>query len=355
MLQIALDRRVTSARLAAKALAGVVPVVCVAIATGILTPDLRYGGTDQFGGFSMNLGSPFVPQMSGVLPPFQTYWIGMRSQVFDYVGLGVLFILAVAMPVLARWARSRARSHIALIGVLTGFFLFALSNRITLGSHTLLEIPLPETVAHWLGAFRASGRFFWPVGYAAAAVGTLAILQSFRPRAALVILTIASMLQVADSAPQRRAIAASTSGAVTAVIDRQQVSGAMAQSFGIIIFPTTGCVDDWVGAGRAQLSQAQGLEARRVLQATVELQMLASIRNLPINSALTDRLPVDCAAETAERLRTLRPGVGYFYLTGFIPGADQLDGHSADKVCRLLGGLRHCLLPADNDGRHGGL
>jgi len=341
LLQLGLDRRVTPARFVFEALAAVGVVALVAAAMGLLTRDLRFAGTGSFGVFSMNLGSPFVPQLSGVLPPLATYWVGMRSQVFDYVGAGVLFVLAAGLSALARWPRFRVRSHIALICVLGGFFLFALSNRITLGSHTLLLIPLPEGVAYVFGAFRASGRFFWPIGYSIAAAGTLVVLRSFRPRTASAILAVASVLQVVDTAPQRRAIAASTTYAAPAVVDRQRLDDAIAAARGIMIFPTFGCASIAPSDDVAVMARALRLQ-----RANVELQVLGARRNLPINSAATDRLDTDCAAEASTRLEALDPGIAYFYLTGPMPGSEQLGGRDPDRVCHPIDWLRFCLVPS---------
>jgi hypothetical protein len=341
LLQLRLSRRIRTVRFSVEALATVGIVACVARAMGILSWDLRFGGTHDFGVFSMNLGSPFVPQLSGALPPLATYWIGMRSQVFDYVGIGVLIVLVTGLPALARWARRHARSHIALIGVLGGFLLFALSNKITLGSHTLLEIPLPEQVAFALGAFRASGRFFWPIGYTIVAASTLVVLRSFRPGGALAILTVASVLQLIDTSSQRWAIAASTNHAAPAVVDRQRVADAMAESRGVKIFPTTGCVRTAVRS-----DDAQGRQTLRLEQATVEIQILAAHSGLPINSAITDRLQTDCTAEAAAIHKTLDPDIAYFYLTGVMPSGDQLGGFDPAQVCHLIDWVRYCLVPS---------
>ena len=335
-----LDRRSMRPHLAIEASASIGIVACVAWAMGLLTSDLRFGGSHDFGIFSMNLGTPFVPQLSGVLPPFANYWIGMRSQVFNYLGIGVLLILVFGLPALVRTRRRWARSHVVLFGILCGFLLFALSNKITLGSRTLLQIPLPEWAAYGLGAFRASGRFFWPIGYVVTIAGTLLILRSFNPLVASAILMVAAILQVVDTFPQRRAIAASTMKAVSAVVDRHQVANIMAQSRGVMMFPTTGCVVTALGGDKAQASQVSQLE-----QATVELQMLAAHMNLPINSAITDRIQTDCTAETTTRHGLLRPDTAYFYLTDFTPGADQFSGHDPGLACRMIGWLRYCFVP----------
>jgi Family of unknown function (DUF6311) len=341
LLQRRLSRCVTTMRFAIEGFIAVAIVSAVAYAMGILTLDLRFSGTDDFGYFSMNLGSPFVPQLSGALPPLATYWIGNRSQVFDYLGIGGLLVLGVSLILLVRNpCRGAVKSHIALIGLLTGFFLFALSNKITLGSHTLLYIPLPKQLAHAFGALRASGRFFWPIGYVTIAASSLVVLRSLRPRAAISVLTIVSLLQLIDTWPQRRAIAASTEQAVPAVVDRQRVADVMGRSHGVAIFPTTGCLGNPADSDAASVREVHRLE-----QASVELQVLAAHWNLPINVAITDRLTIDCTAEAAHRRDTLDPGTAYFYLAGSVPQADQLNAHDPAVVCHMIDWVRYCLVP----------
>lgn len=90
---------------------------------------------------------------------------------FCYLGAGVLllFVTTAALIVKHRNDASVAwRTHASLMVVCALFFVFALSNRVSLGGrHELFQYPLPAFLNHFTSTFRASGRFVWPVFYAA--------------------------------------------------------------------------------------------------------------------------------------------------------------------------------------------
>jgi len=94
--------------------------------------------------------------MSGVVPGLAHCQIGMGSQYegFGHVGTGVLLLLLAGLPGAVRWLRGGSRQH----AVLPASFLFALSNRVFLGSHLLVVVPVPAPVLHLLGLLRSSGR-----------------------------------------------------------------------------------------------------------------------------------------------------------------------------------------------------
>jgi hypothetical protein len=117
------------------------------------------------------------------------------------------------------------------------------------------------------------------------------------------------------------------------------VAEAMDMVRGIMVFPTIGCAVTATDDGEAPEARAARLQ-----QANVEIQILAARRNLPINSAITDRIPSDCAAEPAIRRRPLDPDTAYFYLSEPAPELNQLSGQDPAKVCRLIGWVRYCLV-----------
>jgi hypothetical protein len=332
LAQTGLDGRVGTRRLLGEAAAVVGCVVVLMLVTGMLSAETREGGTHGFGIFSLNLAAPFVPQMSGVIPPLRDYWIGMRTQVFGYPGLGALIVVLAGLPALPDWLRRRGRAHMALLAVLAVFYLFALSNRVMLGGRVLIDIPLPDGLDYALGAFRASGRFFTPVAYAAVAGGIVLVLSRYRARTALAILAVAGMLQLVDVGPVRHAIAESARHPPAPVFDRAVVGALVARASAVVMFPTTGCIDRAIAEGSG--------ERIALSQATVELQLLAARRNLPVNAVVNSRIATDCDAEARARDATLRPGVAYFYLTPFTPSSLQLGG----GVCAVDGALRMCMV-----------
>jgi hypothetical protein len=325
-VQAALERPRARRRLAGQAVLTVAAVVALGVASGILSRDVGSGGTTGFGVFSLNLASPFVPQLSGAIPPLRGYWVGMRSQVLAWPGLGAWSVVIAAL-VLAGWPRGLLRRHAALALVLAGFVLFALSNRVTVGARVLLDMPLPDGIAYALGAFRASGRFVWPVAYAALAWALLTLLRHRRPGVSLGVLTVAAVLQVIDAGPIRGAIAESASHPLAPVLDRAAAARMIEAAAELDVFPSAGCV----AATNPSAEQESQLN-----QANVELQLLASAKNLPLNSVVNSRLATDCAAEALARRAPLRPGVAYFYLAGAPP---------ATALCAPLDWLFACRLP----------
>jgi Family of unknown function (DUF6311) len=330
------------ARLLLRAVLTIAAIVALALATGILSPQTRSGGSDGFGIGSMNLASPFVPQLSGAIPALREFWVGMRVQVMDYPGLGVL--LLVAAGALVRLAGGGPRPgpwtrHWALLAFLLGCVLFALSNRVTLGARVLLEVPLPAKLAYALGAFRASGRFFWPVLYTLISVALLALLRARWRVVSVVVLAAACVVQVIDAGPLRAAIAASAAAPVPPLFDRARAAELLAPASALLVFPTIGCLYP------EPVKLPDPMRERRLAQANVELQLLASKRNLPLNTMANPRLAADCVGEAATRQAKLLPGVAYFYLEGAAPAAEQLGGRDPAAVCEKLDWVLECRLP----------
>ncbi|PWS36244.1 hypothetical protein DFH01_13735 [Falsiroseomonas bella] len=116
-----------------------------------------------------------------------------------YLGAGALAVLAVAAMLAWRGGLGGAlRRHRPLLVVLGGMLLFAISNRVAVGGHVLVEIPLPAPVMRLADMLRASERFYWPLGYAAL-FGAVSLVALRLPiRAARIVLGVALALQVVD-------------------------------------------------------------------------------------------------------------------------------------------------------------
>lgn len=171
---------------------------------------LGYGSVDSgaaFQGFGrykatplalIDPGNALVGQWSRVLPDLPGDAGQMES--FNYLGLGVICLLAVAL------SRSRARALLAgairrrlpLAGALALMAAFALSNNIG-GSAHFIAIPLPTVVDQSLTIFRASGRMVWPLVYALTAAAVVLVVRSFPRRVAGALLAGCLALQLADT------------------------------------------------------------------------------------------------------------------------------------------------------------
>jgi hypothetical protein len=238
------------------------------------------------------------------------------------------------------WAARRR--HAALIAVVAASFLFALSNRISLGSHPLLAVPLPDLVLRLFGLFRSSGHFVWVPAYAIMA-GSIVLALRRKPSWPTTALSLAAPTwQIVDAAPLRATVEAEVSGPVPAVLDRDRVAALATRSRAIEAFPSFGCVYDAIVAGNDPTTDWD-----RLRQANMELQLIAARANLPINSADNSRPPTDCRAEDAQRRATVRPGTLCLYLDAPTPTAAQLDGRTQADVCGKVERQRlpYCLIP----------
>jgi hypothetical protein len=280
--------------------------------------------------------------MSGVVPGLAHYQIGMGSQYegFGYVGTGVLLLLLAGLPGAARWLRTAPRHHAALIAVLLASMLFALSNRVFLGSHLLVTVPVPQAVLHLFGLLRSSGRFVWLPGYAIISGSVVLALRRKRSWPTATLCLAAATLQIVDAWPLRAAISAAASDPVPALFDRDAVAALAARSDAIEVFPTYGCVAPEIAAGNDTASAWPHLT-----QANVEFQLIAARAGLPINSVYQSRLPTNCLVEAMQRDANLRPGTLYLYLDSLEPEPEQLGGADPAHVCGMVDWLRYCLIP----------
>jgi hypothetical protein len=157
--------------------------------------DLSAGG---LGLYSMNLLSPITPAgWSTLLPEWPA---AHPQQVFEggqYLGAGVIGLLIVAVAVALMPGRPGTGAQpwpLVIICVTCG--LYALSPRVTLGSHVVLD--WTTAAIDRLAFFRASGRFFWPMAYLLVSLAIATAVSRLRPRIAFTLLAAALVLQFVD-------------------------------------------------------------------------------------------------------------------------------------------------------------
>ena len=156
--------------------------------------------TAGFGFFSMNLLAPVCSGELGYFYECAYDGTGGQYEGLNYFGLGVLLLLAFAMATQWFTVKALPRRYPGLTVLSIVFLLYALSNVIYVGSHRVLSYPLPSFVDPLTGTFRASGRFFWVVGYLAL-FSTIAALLTERSRYAAVLFAVALPLQWMDIQP----------------------------------------------------------------------------------------------------------------------------------------------------------
>ncbi|UMR31021.1 hypothetical protein MJ904_01770 [Massilia sp. MB5] len=147
-----------------------------------------------FGFYSMNLLAPFTGGKL-VRLAHATAHAG-QGEGYNYLGLFFLGLLAAAYRLRRRLDPGFWQRHRVLLLLLTMMSVYALSTTVYLGSLQLLDWYLPQWTGRITSQLRASGRFFWPVGYAAMvfAVFTVARQHAWRQRGALLLAVAALQL-----------------------------------------------------------------------------------------------------------------------------------------------------------------
>jgi hypothetical protein len=201
------------------------PVAClaaIAVITTALGATILFGFINPgkpvisgwgFGFFSMNLLSPFVPSR---LPwdeikfregyNYLNAWDATGGQFFEgynYLGGGVLVLLALALTSAWHAIWIFVRRHALLFLTTFGLGVYALSTRIFAGNLLIAVLPLEnfEPFTTITGVFRASGRFFWPLGYLLLTTAVYAIFLRFGQKRFVVIVLAVILVQAVDVRP----------------------------------------------------------------------------------------------------------------------------------------------------------
>jgi Family of unknown function (DUF6311) len=119
---------------------------------------------------------------------------------FNFLGLGVILLSISVLPTLiaGKTALTTAiRRFPVLLIVLVGLTLFALSNKVGIGSAGF-EYPLPDRIIAAASFFRGSGRIFWPVFYVIVFTIIFLVIRGNSYRTAGSLMAIALVVQVAD-------------------------------------------------------------------------------------------------------------------------------------------------------------
>lgn len=149
-----------------------------------------------FGHFSMNLLAPL--HGGHLLQLEHPVAHDGQGEGFNYLGVFLLMLTVVAYKVLQGRDPGFWRRHGALLGVLVVLWLFALSNIVWLGNARLYALQLPEWMETVTTTFRASGRFFWPVGYAVILFTVIGVARHVPAWRAAALLAAVTALQMWD-------------------------------------------------------------------------------------------------------------------------------------------------------------
>lgn len=163
---------------------------------------------EGYGFYSMNLNAISNPISCGnivwsrflnVLPQILGNYDG-----FNYLGVGVILgiIVLLLFTIIKKCdVTSLFKENIVLIVLCVGFWLFAISNVVTLNQNILFIVPLPNKILSLAAIFRASSRIFYPVFYLIFLAVVIGILKFVNKKYCLILLFVIVVVQLIDISP----------------------------------------------------------------------------------------------------------------------------------------------------------
>lgn len=232
-----------------------------------------------FGYYSMNLFSP-VAQGSMISMPFFVDATGGQYEGYNYLGLGLIGLIALAFTRVARTGADWQRPGPFLVVVMAACIFYALSNEIYVGPVHLLHWRLPGFLMPLFEAFRSSGRFFWVVSYAAV-LYTIARFTHLGSVARIGLAAVVLLVQAVDLQPTFAGVKQSLKREANEPADIPQWNVALAGVKTIHAFPKFKC---------------NGALIREILP----LQMVAAKGGYNLTTGFISRYGADCDAIASE-------------------------------------------------------
>ena len=165
---------------------------------------------------------------------------------FNYLGAGLLLLIPFALLFSLAFDRKAfiaiPKKYPALLILVLGFFLYALSNRVRYAGVEIFTYPLPTWLNFLTGTFRASGRFFWLVSLLVLFVTLASLLKKRTLLPTLVVtclLTTALVLQVKDVRPWLDRI--NTEATKPSKVNYADWAPVMAEVDKLVMYPTYQC------------------------------------------------------------------------------------------------------------------
>jgi hypothetical protein len=161
--------------------------------------------SNMYGSARMNALSIFDPVgwsvvLKTLLPKYGGF-TNSRLESMHFLGLGVFFLVPFSLWAIYQWRAVLPvflKNHAALVCMLAGLALFAISNQIDIGNLKFV-VPLPDAVLSLASILRSSGRMFLPVLYAIVLGLVVLICIYYEKKGALIILVLACLIQILDT------------------------------------------------------------------------------------------------------------------------------------------------------------
>lgn len=234
--------------------AGIGAALALAAMIGVMAGFGYFGaaGDGGYGQYALNLLSPVWPFRSLLLGGLVAAEVDATGhggwEGYNWLGLGLWAALIAGILVARRRIVPALRAHLGLVLALLGLAALALSFRIGLGGRILLDIgPAPGV----LEQFRASGRFFWPVGYALM-IGA-AVLLAGRGARGVAILLACALLQFVDAAPMREGLRLWAAQRAPWTVPADELRPLFRDATRITLLPSWACIPPADDAARISL------------------------------------------------------------------------------------------------------
>ena len=272
-----------------------------------------------FGIYSMNILSPFS---GGKFFPFQNSEMPGQYEGFNYLGLGVLLTFIAALAINVQVGARLFRRHAGMTCLMVLFTAYALSNIIYYGTYQVMTIDYPAFMEGITSQFRASGRFFWPVGYCVVIFAIVMLYKKFGTWTFAACMVALIVLQINDLSKLRHRLVDTAKRPAAAVLDQkawdEQVDNNIKYLY---FFPKFRC-------GRADL----------VLNTLMPTMRYAVVHGLKINTGYVARANSICAIESTQSEIANSPQASslYVFVKGDFPQVEQAKAlFPADKqpVC----------------------
>ncbi len=165
-------------------------------------------GEAGFGKYSANLDTLLNSQRRSL---FFQGWPVHRGQYegFGYLGAGLFLLVCIAAGASlirpGKFVLARFRSHLPMILVVGGMFVYSLATPVYWHRYRLLRLDwLYQNLQFITSTFRASGRFVWPLVYCLTLAVLVCVLRRLGSRWGVVCLILAVAIQFADLSPLRK-------------------------------------------------------------------------------------------------------------------------------------------------------
>lgn len=283
-----------------------------------------------FGIYSMNILSPFS---GGRFIAFPAPEMPGQYEGFNYLGLGVLIAFIAALAINARTGGRMFSRHAGLTWLMVLFTTYALSNSIYYGAHQVMTINYPLFMEGITSQFRASGRFFWPVGYCVVIFAIVILYKKLGAWMFAGCMVALIALQINDLSNLRHRLVDTAKRPAAAVLNQNAWDKQLEKSTEYLyFFPKFRC-------GRADL----------ILNTLMPTMRYAAVHGLKINTGYVARANSICAIESTRSEIANSPQANslYVFVKGDFPQVEQVKAlfpANSQPVCNEVDFAHICRL-----------